>query len=85
MHGPVGGLVARSSSLRWEGLDDLRRALGAAVRTLRTEMADAAGLHMTYVSDLERGDRTQGIAIQQRLATALGVKIWQLMKLAEGD
>lgn len=92
MHGPVGGLVARSSSLRWEGLDDLRRALGAAVRTLRTEkgwtqdeLADAAGLHMTYVSDLERGDRTPGLAIQQRLATALGVKIWQLMKLAEGD
>jgi transcriptional regulator with XRE-family HTH domain len=73
-------------------VDDLRRRLGAAVRQLRQEqgltqdeLAEAAELHMTYISDLERGARSPGLTIQQRLAGALGVKVWQLFKLAEGD
>jgi transcriptional regulator with XRE-family HTH domain len=72
--------------------DDLRRRLGAAVRQLRQErgwtqdeLAEAADLHMTYISDLERGARSPGLAIQQQLAMALGVKVWQLFKLAEAD
>lgn len=73
-------------------MDDLRRAFGAAVRTLRQErgwtqedLADAAHLQPTYVSDLERGRRSPGMAIQQRIAWALGVKVWQVFRLAEGD
>jgi transcriptional regulator with XRE-family HTH domain len=73
-------------------VDDLRRAFGAAVRQLRLErgwtqdqLAEAADLHMTYVSDLERGGRSPGMTVQKRLAHALGVKVWQLFKLAEGD
>jgi transcriptional regulator with XRE-family HTH domain len=73
-------------------VDDLRRRLGAAVRQLRQErgwtqdqLAEAADLHMTYISDLERGARSPGLAIQQRLAGALDVKLWQLFKLAEGE
>jgi transcriptional regulator with XRE-family HTH domain len=73
-------------------LDDLSQALGAVIRTLRLErgwtqeeLADAADLHMTYVSDLERGARSPGLAVQQRLASALGMRVWQIMKLAEGD
>jgi transcriptional regulator with XRE-family HTH domain len=71
-------------------VDDLLRGLGSAVRKLRQEhgwtqeeLAEAAELHMTYISDLERGARSPGLSTQQRLATALGVKVWELMKLAE--
>lgn len=73
-------------------MEDLRRAFGAAVRTLRQErgwtqedLADAAHLQPTYVSDLERGRRSPGMATQQRIAGALGVKVWQVLRLAEGD
>lgn len=73
-------------------MEELRRALGAAVRQLRQErgwtqeeLAEAAGLHMTYVSDLERGSRTPGLAIQKRVGDALGVKVWQIFRLAEGE
>jgi transcriptional regulator with XRE-family HTH domain len=38
---------------------------------------------MTYISDLERGARSPGLAVQQRLASALGVMVWELMKIAE--
>lgn len=73
-------------------MDDLRRAFGAAVRTLRQErgwtqddLADAAQLQPTYISDLERGARSPGLTTQQRIAQALGVKVWQVFRLAEGD
>lgn len=69
---------------------DLRSAFGAAIRQLRQEqgwtqedLADAAGLQPTYVSDLERGARSPGLTTQQRLAQALGVKVWQVFRLAE--
>lgn len=73
-------------------VDNLHRGLGAAVRKLRQErgwtqeeLAEAADLHMTYISDLERGARSPGLTTQQRLANALGVKVWELLKLAEDD
>lgn len=60
------------------------------MRTLRQErgwtqedLADASGLQPTYISDLERGARSPGLATQQCLAEALGVKVWQVFKLAE--
>jgi transcriptional regulator with XRE-family HTH domain len=40
---------------------------------------------MTYISDLERGARSPGLNVLERLAMALDVKIWQLFKLADGD
>jgi transcriptional regulator with XRE-family HTH domain len=49
------------------------------------QLADAANLHMTYVSDLERGARSPGLAVQQRLAHALGTHIWQIFRLVEDD
>jgi transcriptional regulator with XRE-family HTH domain len=74
-------------------VDDLAVAFGAAVRTLRIQrgwtqddLADAAGLQPTYVSDVERGERRPGLPNQGRLAAALGVKLWELIRLAEeGD
>ena len=73
-------------------MDDIERAFGAAVRSFRQErgwsqddLADRAGLQPTYVSDLERGRRSPGMSTQARLASAFGVKVWQLFRLAEGE
>jgi transcriptional regulator with XRE-family HTH domain len=71
-------------------MEDLRQAFGRAIRTLRQQrdwtqedLALAAGLQPTFISDIERGARAPGLATQRRLADALDVRIWQIFKLAE--
>lgn len=61
-------------------LDAGRRAFGERVRVLRAaaglsqeQLAERSGLHRTYVSSLERGQRNVGLENILRLATALGV------------
>ncbi len=59
---------------------DIRARLGANVRRLRVEKgwtqedyADRAGIHRTYVSDIERGRRNPTITVVEKLAKALKV------------
>ena len=62
-------------------MHDLRPALGARIRELRRglglsqELADRAGLHWTYLSDLERGRQTPTMDVVNRLARALDVTL----------
>jgi transcriptional regulator with XRE-family HTH domain len=72
------------------GSDELLGALGAAIRAQRTargdtqeRLAEAAGLHTTYLSDVERGRRNIGIINVDRLARALGVDLVALMRETE--
>lgn len=67
--------------------NDGLRAFGAAVRALRIargltqeRLAEGAGLHTTYVSDVERGRRTIGFVNLDRLAVALAVGLPTLMR-----
>jgi transcriptional regulator with XRE-family HTH domain len=57
-----------------------RRAFGLRVRELRKAqslsqeaLADRAGIHRTYMSDLERGGRNVGLDNIYAVAEALGV------------
>jgi len=43
------------------------------------ELADIAGLHRTYVGSVERGERNISIDNMERLASALGIKIKDLL------
>ena len=68
----------------------LLEALGAAVRDLRLErnltqeaLADAAGLHTTYISGIERGLRNVGFRNLDRVAVALGVDLPTLTAAVE--
>jgi transcriptional regulator with XRE-family HTH domain len=61
---------------------DLRPALGARIRELRNrleisqeDLASRAGLHWTYLSDLERGRQTPTLDLLNRLAHAFGVTL----------
>ena len=63
-------------------MHDLRPALGARIRELRVrlkisqeELASRAGLHATYLSDLERGQQTPTLDVVNRLARGLGVTL----------
>ncbi len=47
------------------------------------ELADRAGLHRTYISDIERGRRNMTIGTLQKLAKVLGITMADLMKSAE--
>lgn len=65
---------------------DIRTRLGRNIRALRTEKgwsqehyAFEAGIHRTYVSDIERGARNPTIAVLEKLARPLGVKSGRLL------
>ena len=65
---------------------DIFTRLGSNVRRLREsagwsqeEYADRAGIHRTYVSDIERGQRNPSIALVERLAAPFGVRPGSLL------
>lgn len=65
---------------------DIRKRLGRNVRRLRGEkelsqeaFAHEAGIHRTYVSDIERGARNPTITVVERLAKALDVAAGDLL------
>jgi transcriptional regulator with XRE-family HTH domain len=67
-------------------MDDIRQRLAANLRKLRQAkglsqeaFADVAGIHRTYVSDLERGARNPTITVVDRLAKGLGVSAGDLL------
>ena len=66
---------------------NLKTLLGIAIRRQRAslgisqeELAYRAGLHRTYVSDLERGARNPSIDSIEKLARALELSISQLFE-----
>jgi transcriptional regulator with XRE-family HTH domain len=66
-------------------VDDLRPAFGQRLRELRRqeglsqeETAHRARLHVTYLSDLERGQQTPTLDVVNRLATALRVTLAEM-------
>ena len=68
----------------WMG--DIQERLGKNVARLRKErglsqeaFADHAGIHRTYVSDVERGARNPTIEVVAKIAKALGVKPGELL------
>ena len=67
-------------------MEDVRDRLAQNLRKLRQakglsqeEFAHQAGLHRTYVSDLERGSRNPTITVVDKLAVALGVPVGDLL------
>jgi transcriptional regulator with XRE-family HTH domain len=65
---------------------DIRRRLGANVRKLRLrrgwsqeEYAEEAGIHRTYVSDIERGVRNPTATVIEKLARPLDVPAGRLL------
>lgn len=67
-------------------MDDVRARLAVNLRKLRQDrglsqeaFADEAGLHRTYVSDIERGARNPTITVVDKIARALGVPLGRLL------
>ena len=69
--------------------ETLRDVIADNVRRLRKArglsqegLADLCGLHRTYVGSIERAERNLSVDNIARLATALGIEGWQLLKSA---
>jgi transcriptional regulator with XRE-family HTH domain len=67
-------------------LSDVKVRFGQRLREIRSrkgisqeELAERAGLHRTYVSSVERGERNISIVNIENLARALGVTLAELM------
>jgi transcriptional regulator with XRE-family HTH domain len=80
--------AARSTRISPE--QELLYSLGEVVRKRRLalnlsqeELAGRAGVHRTYLSDIERGARNITITVLTRLADALDVKVSRLFRLTE--
>jgi transcriptional regulator with XRE-family HTH domain len=65
-------------------------AVGRAVRDLRAshgmsqeDLAFVTGMHRTYVGGVERGERNPSLIALSRVASALGVRTWELLRRAE--
>jgi len=64
----------------------LHARFGANLRRLRLDkgisqegLADLAGLHRTYISSVERGERNVTLETVEKLAKALGISMSKLM------
>ena len=69
---------------------DIRERFGFAVKARREELgltqedlAEKAGIHRTYLSDVERGSRNLSLVNIERLAAALALPIAELFRLVE--
>ena len=76
--------------MKKRGKPDIRERFGYAVKARREELrltqedlADKAGIHRTYLSDIERGTRNVSLVNIERLAAALAVQISELFRLVE--
>lgn len=70
--------------------DELARAFGEVLRKARQEaklsqeeLAARSGLHRTYVSQLERGQKSPSLTVVAGLARSLGMKAHDLVRVAE--
>jgi transcriptional regulator with XRE-family HTH domain len=66
---------------------DICKRLGRNLRRFRKEKgwsqelyAEEAGIHRTYVSDIERGNRNPTILVLEKLAAPLGVSTSKLLE-----
>ena len=67
-----------------------RRAFGLAVRRERERLgvsqedfAESANVHRTYISSIELGKVNVGIEVANQLARALGIRLSDLVRMAE--
>lgn len=82
----LGGVVVTPKTKAQRGRVDTGKALGARVAQMRKQLhlsqedlAKAAGVHRSYLSEIERGARNISLDVLERLAAALGVELPALL------
>jgi transcriptional regulator with XRE-family HTH domain len=69
---------------------DLHQRAGDAIRARRESLAmsqeafaDKIGMHRTYYSAIERGEKNPTLTTLERVCKGLGVKVWEVMRDAD--
>jgi transcriptional regulator with XRE-family HTH domain len=72
--------------------DSRERQLGRIIKLHREsaglsqeQFAERAGLHRTYISQIERGLKSPSIRVLTQISAAIGCKAWVLLKEASKD
>lgn len=72
-------------------INPTERRLGLAIKRRREaaglsqeDFAEVAGLHRTYVSQLERGIKSPSVRVLAKMAGALGCEAWEILREASG-
>lgn len=78
--------MVQSTTFQFSPGMDVRHRLAANVKRLRKErgwsqeaLADEAGLDRTYVSGIERVVKNPTVTVVERVATALGCRLGELL------
>ena len=76
--------------MRKRATPDIRERFGFALKSRREvlgltqeEFAERAGIHRTYLSDVERGTRNISLLNIERVAFALSIPVSKLFQLVE--
>ncbi len=80
-----GGQIAPSEALLLGRFGEAIRARRLALNLSQLDLAKRAGVHRTYISDIERGTRNITLIVLMRLAHGLEMQLGQLTKLIEKE
>src|SRR5437762_9867512 len=82
--------AANLAAMKKKAKPDIRERFGFAVKMRREELnltqedlAHKAGIHRTYLSDIERGSRNVALINIERLAAALSMSLSELFRMVE--
>lgn len=67
----------------WPELGEAIRRARRAARLSQEQLAEESGVHWTYLSEIETSKVSPSIAVLRRIASALGMQAWELVKGAE--
>lgn len=77
-------MCAQKSRSIVDRFPDVLRKVRIEKKLSQEELADLAGLHRTYISQIERGLKSPSLRSLEQITNALGISLSELLKKLEG-
>jgi transcriptional regulator with XRE-family HTH domain len=75
-------ILVKSKRFDFAPLGEVIRQRREELHLSQSELAERAGLHRTYISDIERGARNFSLGTLAQLAAALNTEAWCMLQKA---